>query len=85
MQSIMNCGDDADRFLPARKVWERYGITPMTLWRWVHDSKMNFPQPIYRNGYRYFFLPSLLDWERSRALPVDPKPISTVIGRSTRK
>jgi hypothetical protein len=27
--------DSADQFLPARQVRERYGVTSMTLWRWL--------------------------------------------------
>jgi predicted DNA-binding transcriptional regulator AlpA len=47
---------DAERFLPARRVWERYGVTDMTLWRWIHDGQLNFPKPVYFGRYRYWRL-----------------------------
>jgi predicted DNA-binding transcriptional regulator AlpA len=65
MQSIMSDTGDANHFLPARKVWERYGITPMTLWRWIHDDKLKFPPPVYIRRFRYWRLSELAAWERS--------------------
>lgn len=51
-------------FLPARRVWERYGVSQMTLWRWLRDEKMSFPRPIYFGRFRYFRIADLEDWER---------------------
>jgi predicted DNA-binding transcriptional regulator AlpA len=65
MQSIMSTGaGDRDGFLPARKVWERYGITSMTLWRWIQDEKLKFPPPVYIRRFRYWRLSDLIAWER---------------------
>lgn len=55
-----------DQFLPARAVWERYGVTQMTLWRWLQDPEMGFPKPIYIGRFRYFSLNALLDFERAQ-------------------
>jgi predicted DNA-binding transcriptional regulator AlpA len=55
-----------DGFLPARAVWERYGITPMTLWRWLKDKSLDFPQPIYLGRFRYWKIADLLAWEAGR-------------------
>jgi predicted DNA-binding transcriptional regulator AlpA len=63
MQSIMSNGAGGDHFLPARKVWERYGVTSMTLWRWIHDDKL-FPPPVYIRRFRYWRLSDLVAWER---------------------
>jgi hypothetical protein len=42
-------------FLTANQVRARYGgISDMTLWRWLRDPDMNFPQPTVINGRRYF-------------------------------
>ena len=30
------------------------GISGQTLWRYGRDPKLNFPQPIYINGVRYW-------------------------------
>ncbi|MEJ6845205.1 DNA-binding protein [Sinorhizobium fredii] len=57
---------EPDDFLPARRVWERYGVTQMTLWRWLHDDKMRFPQPVYFGRRRYFRLSDIESWERQR-------------------
>lgn len=54
-------------FLPARRVWERYGITSMTLHRWLRDERIAFPQPVYIGRFRYFELTRLMAWERANA------------------
>jgi len=65
MQPTMSTGaGDAQKFLPARMVLERYGVTSMTLWRWIHDGRLNFPPPVYIRGFRYWRLSDLLAWER---------------------
>jgi hypothetical protein len=38
----------------------------MALWRWIHDPKLQFPQPIYIQKYRYWKLSDLIAWERTR-------------------
>ena len=55
-----------DSFLPARAVWERYGVTYMSLYRWVNDEDMGFPKPVYIGRYRYWKLADLRAWENSR-------------------
>lgn len=55
-----------DIHLPARKVWERYGITDVTLWRWLRDPKLNFPPPIKINRRRYWKISVLQEWEKSQ-------------------
>lgn len=55
-----------DVFLPARKVWERYGVTSMTLYRWLASPDMAFPAPVYLGRFRYWKLSDVLVWEASR-------------------
>jgi predicted DNA-binding transcriptional regulator AlpA len=55
-----------DSFLPARRVWERYGGTSMSLHRWIHDERLGFPAPVYIGRFRYWRLADLEEWERSR-------------------
>jgi predicted DNA-binding transcriptional regulator AlpA len=38
------------RWLPDKKICERYSITRMTLYRWRRDLKMQFPQATDFNG-----------------------------------
>lgn len=53
-----------DNFIPARKVLDRYGISDMALWRWLHDATMGFPQPARRiNKRRYWRLSDLQAWD----------------------
>lgn len=56
-----------EQFLPARQVWERYGITSMTLHRWLADTRMGFPRPVYLGRLRYWRLGDLEAWEHGRA------------------
>ena len=71
MQSTMiDDAQDAKQFLPARQVWERYGVTSMTLWRWLKDADLNFPQPMRIGRLRYWGLSDLLAWEKSRCLSI---------------
>jgi predicted DNA-binding transcriptional regulator AlpA len=53
-----------NQFLPARKVWERYGVTSMTLWRWLRDENLRFPRPVYIRRRRYWRTGDLVRWER---------------------
>lgn len=69
-----------DRFLPARSVWERYGITSMTLWRWARDKEMGFPEPVYFGRFRHWRLSDLVAWEASR--PKTGKPLSGAVSRN---
>jgi predicted DNA-binding transcriptional regulator AlpA len=55
-----------DRFLPARAVWERYGVTSMSLYRWLADEQMGFPRPIYFGRFRHWRLSDLIAWEMAR-------------------
>lgn len=51
----------AQQFLPAREVWTRYGVSQMTLWRWLKET--DFPRPIYIGRYRYWRLADLEEFE----------------------
>lgn len=59
--------DKASRFLPARAVTERYGISRMSLWRWLQDPTLGFPRPISPNGRHYFRLSEIEAWEAEQA------------------
>jgi predicted DNA-binding transcriptional regulator AlpA len=67
MQSTLGGADSAEQFLPARQVWERYGVTSMCLWRWLKDADLKFPQPMRIGRLRYWRLSDLVAWERSRS------------------
>lgn len=52
-----------ETFLPARRVWERYGISEMTLFRWVKNPDIGFPAPMYIGRFRYWRLSDLVAFE----------------------
>jgi predicted DNA-binding transcriptional regulator AlpA len=56
-----------DEFLPAARVRARYGVSSMSIERWLQNAKLNFPRPMYIGRYRYWRLADLAEWERARA------------------
>jgi predicted DNA-binding transcriptional regulator AlpA len=51
-----------DRFLPARQVCDRYGVSEMWVWRRLKDDS-GFPRPIMISGRRFWRLSELEEWE----------------------
>ena len=46
-------GASADTFVPDVVVIHEFGVTSMTLWRWDHDKKLNFPPKIKIGARNY--------------------------------
>jgi len=42
------------------------GISDMTLWRWLDNSELNFPRPIYIGRRRYFREAEIIAWMDAR-------------------
>jgi predicted DNA-binding transcriptional regulator AlpA len=57
---------DAAAYIPGPKVRARYGVTDMTIHRWLHDDDMGFPRPYYFGRFRYWLLAELETWERAQ-------------------
>jgi predicted DNA-binding transcriptional regulator AlpA len=53
----------ADAFLPASGVWTRYGVTSMSLHRWLRDKNLGFPKPVYIGRFRFWRIAELEAWE----------------------
>lgn len=53
-------------FLTGPQVQARYQKSHVTIWRWVRDADLNFPQPIQINRLNYWRLSDLEAWEASR-------------------
>lgn len=34
------------QYVTSKYVRDRYGVSDMTLWRWLRDPKLNFPKPL---------------------------------------
>jgi predicted DNA-binding transcriptional regulator AlpA len=57
-------------YLNASQVRRRYGgVSDMALWRWLHDEKLGFPQPLRINRRRFWKERDLIAWENTRRQP----------------
>lgn len=54
-------------WLTATQLSRRFGISQMSLWRWLHDAKLNFPAPVQIRERNYWRLEEIVDWERKAA------------------
>ena len=57
----------SEDLLPATIARARYGVSDMTIFRWLADPKLGFPQPIRINGRRYWRLADLQAFEARQA------------------
>lgn len=54
--------------MTAAQLCARYGsITPMTLYRWLKDTRLGFPQPLRINHQRYWKASEIVAWESAHA------------------
>lgn len=53
-------------FLTGPQVQARYQKSHVTIWRWVRDPTLGFPQPTQINRLNYWRLNDLQDWEASQ-------------------
>jgi predicted DNA-binding transcriptional regulator AlpA len=59
--------DQPRQYLTGPQVCARYSITDMSLWRWLNDAEISFPQPAMRVKDRRYWLESdLIAWERAQ-------------------
>lgn len=49
------------------------GISDMTLWRWVRDPALGFPQPIYIGRRRFFDADAIEAFTAARSAASSPK------------
>lgn len=55
------------RRIPALAVCDLCGgISDMTLWRWLNDTALNFPRPVYIGRRRYWREAEVVAWLESR-------------------
>jgi hypothetical protein len=54
-------------YLAATRLRDRYGISAMTEWRWLHDEALGLPKPVLIQGRKYYDLGEIELWERRRA------------------
>lgn len=53
-------------FLTGPQVQARYQKSHVTIWRWVKDTELDFPQPIQINRLNYWKLADLERWEAAQ-------------------
>jgi len=53
-------------FLTGPQVQARYNRSHVTIWRWVRDPALGFPQPIQINRLNYWRLVDLEAWEAAQ-------------------
>jgi predicted DNA-binding transcriptional regulator AlpA len=56
-------------YMPASAVRSRYRITDVTLFRWLRDPTLQFPQPIVINRRRLFRSGDLDAWDIAHTRP----------------
>ncbi len=54
-------------WLTGTQVARRFGISSMSLWRWMHDPKLGFPIPTRIRERNYWRLSEIIEWERHTA------------------
>jgi predicted DNA-binding transcriptional regulator AlpA len=54
-------------YLQSSAVRARFGVSDMTIWRWLHNNELGFPAPLRINGRRFWRLAELEAWEASRS------------------
>ena len=59
----MSAEKNDGEYLSARRVLNRYGISQMSLHRWLNDPEKRFPKPMYIGRRRYWKRAELEAWE----------------------
>lgn len=54
-------------WIPRRLTAKRYGVCRRTVQRWEDDPRLNFPQPMIRNGRKYDNEEKLHIWDEACA------------------
>ena len=58
---------EGQTYLSAGDVRQRYGVSDMSLWRWLRNEALGFPRPMRINGRRFWSRAELETWESSRS------------------
>jgi predicted DNA-binding transcriptional regulator AlpA len=69
--------NDQQTYLPTAAVRARYGVSDMSLWRWLHNEALGFPHPMRIQGRRFWKLAELESWEASRKKQEAPNARAT--------
>ncbi|HEY8126129.1 MAG TPA: hypothetical protein VIF88_12010 [Methylocystis sp.] len=56
------------RYIRNKALSEYLGVTPMTIFRWRRDPKLDFPQAAVVNGVEYTCLDEIDTWLKARVV-----------------
>jgi predicted DNA-binding transcriptional regulator AlpA len=56
-----------ETWLTGPQIARRFGISSMSLWRWLNDPKLAFPRPTQIRERNYWRLGDIVAWERRAA------------------
>ena len=57
--------EQREDLVPDADVWEEFGVTPMTGWRWDRDTELNFPPAIRIKTRKYRSRRQLEEFKRA--------------------
>jgi len=58
---------ESTKRLPTGGVAQKFNVTPRSVDRWWKNPNLNFPQPIFINGRKYWSVGDLDKWQREQA------------------
>jgi predicted DNA-binding transcriptional regulator AlpA len=60
---------EQQRYVSRRELRRLFPVSDMTIFRWMHDTRVAFPRPVKLgpSGRNFWWLPAILEWERRRA------------------
>jgi predicted DNA-binding transcriptional regulator AlpA len=61
---------NSQTLLTGPQVQNRYQKSHVTIWRWIRDSELAFPQPMKIRRLNYWRLSDLEQWEAMQAQPL---------------
>ena len=60
-------------FLSGSRLAAMLGVSTMTIYRWEHDERLNFPAPSRVHGRKFWYRPDVLAWMKARAVQQTPR------------
>jgi hypothetical protein len=71
-------------WLTGAQLARRFNISSMSLWRWLNDAKLAFPDPVQIRERNYWRLKDIIEWERRAAADSAQKRALTRSSRTER-
>ncbi len=65
---------DSDRRVTLPEIADRYKRSLRTMYRWLNDPEIAFPQPVTIRKHHYFRMRDIVAWEQKRAAGLGIQP-----------